>query len=87
MGQPPCKQQTRRRRYHAIRYQSFNSWNLYVYLKPFGPFVLKCSLFCCCFVGRYQMFAVKSDHRGDCDDDCDEDRTMITAMIACLNFR
>ena len=72
------------RRHHAIRYQSSSSWNVYVYFKPFGPFVFfKCSLFCCCFVGRYQMFAVKSDRRGDRH----KDRAGITARIACLKFR
>ena len=83
MGHLPCNKQTRRRRYHAIRYQSFNSWHLYGYLKPCGLFVLRYSLFCRCFVGKYQIFAVKSDYRGDRH----KDRTRITARIACLKIR
>ena len=45
MGQPPCNKQTRRHRYYAKRYQSSSSWNLYVYFKPFGPFVLNAACF------------------------------------------
>ena len=41
-----------------------------LFLSLEGRFFFKCS---CCFVGKYQMLAVRSDRRGDRHDDRHED--------------